>query len=239
MAATSRFGQLSLTAIFLVFFSFFNIATASYLPNDKVDEALIPRNLKPINEARYIAYLKKYFPQTDRYILYTGGSENQVKKFIEANPGYNYYGTLFNAHSSTHPWYKEFNEEVDEDDAEASSIALAKTLSGNVLVFGGIEYKTKGNNSFFTTKEVPELHKGLKDGRIKSINHMIKGATQASQILAKEDKDGKFTWQPGHAEGETNAGDACAMKRAVGGCYDAPKPNKKIPKPKPKTTIKV
>lgn len=233
MAATSRFGQLSLTAIFLVFLSFFNIATASPLPNDEFDEALVPRNLKPITEARYIEYLKKYFPKTDHYILYTGGSEDQVKAFMKANSGYNYYDTLFNAYDSKHPWYKAFDEKKDLDDGDASSVALAKTLSGNVLVFGGIEYKTKGQGSFFTTKEVPELHKGLKDGRIKSINHMIKGATKTSEVLAKEDKDGKFTWEQGHTESETNASAGCAKKRASGGCYDAPKPNKKDPKPKP------
>jgi hypothetical protein len=39
---------------------------------------------------------------------------------------------------------------IDGDDGEASSAALASVASGDVLVFGAIEYQTKGEGSYFT-----------------------------------------------------------------------------------------
>jgi hypothetical protein len=60
-------------------------------------------------------------------------------------------------------------------------------------------------------------------GRIKSINHMVKGATSSSQVLAKEDARGVLKWQKGHNEGENNAtGPHGQCKPGLGGC-DAPK----------------
>jgi hypothetical protein len=153
MAPPSRFSWSSLTTIFLLFLSLLNIATASPLPDDHVNKILSARDLTSITEKRYEAYLKKYFPKTDHYLFYSGGAESQVKAFKAKKPGYYYYDDLFNAYDTDHPWYKSFNEETDEDNDKASSIALASTASGQVLVFGAIEYKTAGSMSFFTLQK--------------------------------------------------------------------------------------
>jgi hypothetical protein len=61
---------------------------------------------------------------------------------------------------------------------------------------------------------------------------MVKGATNPSQVLAKEDARGVFTWQKGYKEGEKNAsGPYSQCKRGFGRC-DAPKLK---PKSKPKS----
>ncbi|KAF2675726.1 hypothetical protein K458DRAFT_323889 [Lentithecium fluviatile CBS 122367] len=203
MAPPSRFGWPSLAAFFLLFLSLLNIATAAPLPDDHVKKTLVARKTS-ITQERYEAYLTQYFPDTGHYLFYTGGSERQVEAFKAKNSGYYYYDDLFNAHNDDHPWYEAFNEDNDEDDGEASSKAMAAKASGEVLVFGGIEYK--GQNSFFTRQEIDILHKGIQDGRINSINHMAKGATDPSQVMAKEDANGVFTWQDGYKEGDKNAG---------------------------------
>ncbi|KAF2679564.1 hypothetical protein K458DRAFT_114860 [Lentithecium fluviatile CBS 122367] len=206
MAPLSRFGWPSLAAFFLLFLSLLNIATSSPLPDDHVKKTLVARDQTSITQERYEAYLMEYFPDTGHYLFYSGGSEKQIEAFKAKNSGYYYYDDLFNAHDGNHPWYKAFNEATDEDDGEASSKAMASTASGEVLVFGAIEYKTEGKNSFFTRQEIDILHEGVKTGRINSINHMAKGATDPSQVMAKEDANGVFTWQNGHKEGDKNAG---------------------------------
>ncbi|KAH8585524.1 hypothetical protein B0O99DRAFT_679345 [Bisporella sp. PMI_857] len=120
----------SLAAIFLLFLSLLNIATASPLPDDHVNKTLVARTQTLITEKRYEAYLKKYFPATDHYLFYSGGAEDQVKAFKAKNPSYYYYDDLFNAYNENHLWYKAYNEETDLDDGEASSKALALTASG-------------------------------------------------------------------------------------------------------------
>ena len=104
--------------------------------------------------------------------------------------------------NENHPWYEVLNEETDLDDCEASSLALASTTSGQVLVFGAIEYKTAGAVSFFTQQEIDSFQEGVRIGRIEFINHMAKGATSPSQVMIKEDANGVFTWQKGYKEGK-------------------------------------
>jgi hypothetical protein len=196
---------------------------------------LVARDKTLITKERYEEYLKKYFPATDKYLFYSGNSPDQVKAFMDSNSGYNWYDTVFSAPEGDldHPWYQFFDEDTEMDDAEASSSALASLASGDVLVFGAIEYKTKGSKTFFTQHEIGPLHEGLQSGRIKSLNHMAKDATStdASKIMAKEDADGNFAWQNGYHEGDKNAsGDYgnCeeSAKRDLAEC-DAPKPNPK------------
>jgi hypothetical protein len=232
MMSLSRFGWPKLIGIFFLFVSLLNIAASSPLPENHVNKDLTaragPSIPKHISKARYEAYLKKYFPATNRYMLYSGGAQDQVEKFIKANPNYHWFGDLFNVpdgdhKTMTHPWWKAFDHKTEEDDGEAASIALASTTSGDVLVFGAIEYATAGKDSFFKTKEIDRLHDGMREGRIKSINHMARDATKASQIMAKEDANGKFTWQPGYKEGDKNASSFYGQcKRALGSKCDAP-----------------
>jgi hypothetical protein len=165
-------------------------------------------------------------------LFYSGGAEDQIQAFKAKNPSYLYYSDVFDAPDKSHPWYEAFkSEKVSLDDGEASSRALASIASGHVLVFGAIKYKTAGAVSFSKREEIDILHEGIETGRIKSINHMVKGATSPSQVLAKEGARGRFTWQKGHKEGEKNAsGPYGQCKRGLGGC-DAPKLKHK-PKPK-------
>jgi len=229
MTPPSRFGWASLTAIFVLFLSLLNIAVASPLLDDHVNKTLAARAKTYITQKTYESYLKKYFPATDRYLFYSGGAKDQVKAFQAKNPGYYYYDDLFTAlpEDTSHPWNKEFSDETHEDDGDASSRAIASIAKGQILVFGAIEYKTKGEISFFTKQEIDELHEGLKTGRITSINHMAKGATSPSQVMAKEDHNGVFTWQNGYKAGDKNASGVYGQcKRGLAGC-DAPKPNPK------------
>jgi hypothetical protein len=68
-------------------------------------------------------------------------------------------------------------------------------VSGHVLVFGVVEYETAGASSFFAPEEIRIFLEGMRTGRTKSINHMVKGATSPSQVLAKEDAEVVFTWK--------------------------------------------
>jgi hypothetical protein len=95
------------------------------------------------------------------------------------------------------------------------------------LVFGAAEYKTEGAKSFYTTQEVPELQSAVNAGTISAISHMAKGATNPSQVMAKEDGHGKFTWQSGFREGTKNASGSSGVCKRVGGACDVPKPTHK------------
>jgi hypothetical protein len=166
-------------------------------------------------------------------MFYSGNSGAQIKAFREKNPTYYWYDPIFNAHTSEHPWYAFFDEKKDLDNGETSSQALAAKTTGDVLIFGAVEWKTKGAESFFARHEIGILHDRLKDGKIKSINHMKKDATKPSQIMATEDKDGNLTWKKGYKEGDSNASgnyDVCESESTE---CDAPKPNNKDPKPEP------
>jgi hypothetical protein len=123
------------------------------------------------------------------------------------NSGYTYYNTAFSAPEDTapggskptHPWYKFFDPTIDEDDAEASSRALAALATGDIMVFGAIEYRDAARASFFTLQEIDILDDRLQAGRFTSINHMAKGATSTdlSKIMAKDDGKGNFEWRNG------------------------------------------
>jgi hypothetical protein len=187
-------------------------------------------------------------------MFYSGGAEDQIEAFMEKNPTYLWYNPIFNTNynkekkdDKNHPWYAFFDENKDLDNAETSSKALAAKTTGDILVFGAVEWQTKGQTSFFAQKEIPTLHERLRDGKIKSINHMKKGATKPSQIIATEDKDGKLTWINGAKEGDTNASgayDVCPT--GVLGIFQlltscgAPKPNHKCAKAEsvPPPTVK-
>ncbi|KAF2749054.1 hypothetical protein M011DRAFT_466168 [Sporormia fimetaria CBS 119925] len=203
MAPSSRYGSLSLMGIFLLFLSFFNIAVSSPLPGGK---QLAERAQENISEERYLAYCEQYFPDTSKYLFYSGRSEAQVRAFIAENPGYVWYDSIFNTNGDlNHPWYQAFDEAVDLDDAEASSQVMAKLASGDVKVFGAIEWKTLGQTSFFATEEIGNLRNGLEDGRVTSINHMVKDTTDPNAVIATDDGDGGLTYKDGHSAGETNA----------------------------------
>ncbi|KAF2008711.1 hypothetical protein BU24DRAFT_415765 [Aaosphaeria arxii CBS 175.79] len=236
MATPSRFGWSSLTAIFLLFLSLLNIATATPLPVDDVGKTLVARQTS-ISESRYQKYLINYFPIPNGYIFYSGQSEDQVKNFLARNRGYASYDTMFNAPDFNHPWYKAFDETKDVDDAEASSSAMASVATGEVLVFGAIEWQTEGAKSFFTQFEIPRLHHGLQTRRITAIKHMVYGATSASQVMAYENASGQFTWSPGYGPGSKNASGAYGVcRRARVGICDYPRLLRKAVRPaaKPK-----
>jgi hypothetical protein len=225
MVTSSRFGWLSLTTIFLLCLSFLNIATATPLLdlNDKVKEALVARDEpKLISEARYIEFLKQHFPRTERYLLYSGNSEDQIKAFKAVNPGYYYYDDMYNARDTNHPWYEFFDANTDMDDAEAASRAIAKVATKQILVFGAAEYKTEGARSFYTLQEFPALQDSIKAGKISEISHMAKDATRPSEVMAKEDASGMMTWQSGYKEGTKNASGSSGNCRRDGGDCDKP-----------------
>ncbi|KAI8941747.1 hypothetical protein NX059_002951 [Plenodomus lindquistii] len=175
-------------------------------------------------------------------MLYSGGAKDQVEAFKDKNPSYNWYDSVFSAPEGsepdgpleTHPWYLYFDEAKDLDDGEASSRALAESATGDVLVFGAIEYQGPGAESFFTLYEVGILKDRLANKQIKSITHMVKGATSygPSTIMALDDGNGNFQWKNGYKKGDKNASGAygdCSKttKRAVASC-DKPQPNDKI-----------
>lgn len=230
MAPPSRFSRLNLTAIVLLGLSLLNIATAAPLPDsiNNVTETLVARTEQTlITEKQYIEYLLKYFPETDQYLLYSGGSKDQVKAFQAKNPGYYYYDDFFSAPSDSrdHPWYDHFDADgLDKymDDAEASSTAIIKAATKRLRVFGAAEYKTAGAKSFFATTEIKVIQERINNGEIEDLIHMAKDATSPTDILATEDGHEKFTWKNGHKEGTKNASGSYGIcKRDNVGC-DAP-----------------
>lgn len=190
---------LSLTTL-LIILSILSFAYSAPLPPKDLDTGLLATRGSTITEEEYVAYLKKYFPETDRYLLFTGNSLDQLKAFQAKNPGYYGYEDFFNARK-----VKPFRDTFPgrEDDGEASSRAVAVVATKQVLVFGGIEYQNFPN-SMYTDVEDKALKEGMQDGRLKTINHMAKDATSPTQILAKEDAGGRFTYQPGYSPGTPN-----------------------------------
>lgn len=202
--------RLSLTALFsLLLLLILDIAIATPLPQNGVGvKSLAARGVQgtQITLDEYIAYLKQYYPDTDKYIEYSGGSKDQVENFQKNNPGYYYYEDFFDGDTSAH-FYTAFPLSDDRlDDGEASSEAISKVATKQITVFGAVEYQTEeGKSSFYTNFEAPSNIEGVKSGRLESINHMVKDATDPSQILAKEDGEGVITYQPGYEEGTPNA----------------------------------
>jgi hypothetical protein len=212
MSTPSRYGRPRLFAILILFLSFFNLITSSPLPADH--GKLIARK-ELISQERYEAFLKRFYQNYDKYLFYTSFSYDQLQKFMDSNPGAGYesYKTMIDGPH----WPEVFNEDVDEDDAEAASRAMATLVTGDVLVFGAVEWKKMGSSSTWTNYEVPRLKAGLENGRVKSINHMIRDATDRSQVLATDDgdKNTPLSWKPGHSEGETNRTPCVSTKRSL------------------------
>lgn len=117
---------------------------------------------------------------------------------------------------------------------------MAKLATGDVLVFGGVEWKQEvGETSVFRNFEAPELKTGLMDGRVKFINHMTKDATDKSQVLATDDGDlgTPISWKAGHSEGETNRTPCTSSKRGLFARHfpdecEAPQQDPSLPSPK-------
>ena len=164
----------------------------------------------PITEQEYIDYLIKNFPQTDRYIQYSGNSVDQVKAFQAAHPGeYFYYDDFYaNTPEKPNPTYAAaFDETLRMPDGDASSSAMSKVATGHLIVFGAVEYQKFGENSFYGTKEAPFNKERLASGELKSIDHMVKGALQPDEVLATENSVGELSFQSGYTEDTTNASD--------------------------------
>ena len=234
MVSLSSARWLSLTSIFLVFLSVFNLATASPLPDTESLEArgkppFVEENLPTITKPQYQTYVDTYFKDKSKYLFYSGNSEDQVLKFIAANPGYHYYGDIFNAPNKLHPWYKMFDADKVQDDGEASSTILAENVAGVVMLFGGIEWQTKGQTSFWAVSEVQTIRRRMKAGQIQAIHHMAKGATRATQIIATEDASGKIIYMAGYGPQTKNASGADEKCKRAGSCKITPrlKPKKK------------
>lgn len=206
------FGRLRLTTLLLLLISFLNFAVAAPLPRGK-DDADTSNVNKRASEAEpgptitlqeYKDYLNKYYPLTNQYILYSGGSADQVHAFQAENPGYYYYEDFFNAYKSEHYFTAFAEDEWRMDDGDASSQAIAETAREKIWVFGAAEYKSYPG-TFYTSKEAPAILDAVKNGDLSNINHMAKDATSTSDILATEDGDGKFTYQGSYQEGTPNA----------------------------------
>ena len=197
----------SLTALVsLLLLSILNIAVASPLPQNGVSEkSLTARVVKgsTITVGEYVAYLQHYYPKTDQYIQYSGYSEPQVLAFQKENPGYYYYDDFFNAENPNSHWYEAFGADMRMDDAEASGKAISLVATDKMTVFGAADWKTKGAESFYATTEAETNLERLESGALKSINHMAKGATKLSQVMATEDAKG-LHYKPGYAEGTPN-----------------------------------
>lgn len=206
---------MKLTSFFSSLLTFSTIVHA--IPVSQDGNALSPRAEcddgtygKQITLKEYVDYLKKYYTKTDKYMLYTANSDNQAVNFQQSNSDYLYFEDFFNSDVSDH-YKKAFPPHKDDpncwrlDDGEAQSIAIAMVASGDVIVFGGVQWQSKGKKSFFATKEIPELRKNIRNGTLKKITHMVKDATDRDEILATEDADGKQTFTSGHNKDEANA----------------------------------
>jgi hypothetical protein len=157
----------------------------------------------------YFFYLLQNYP-TDKILLWSGGSIEQVQAFKGPNPDYLYYRDVFtykdgNPYART--WPKDENGCYRPDDAEASSRAIAAVATGQVLVFGAVQWQQTqgGRNSYFGLKEIPELRRGFNSGRLSKILHMVKDTLDPSQVLAEEDVNGKITYVNGNADGTPNS----------------------------------
>lgn len=160
-----------------------------------------------LTEDNYIDYLNQYYPATDHYILYTAGSENQAVNFVQTNADYFYYGDFFDAFKSAH-YLTQWPAKEDSqgrgvcyrpDDADAASVAIARAARTEIRVFGGVEYLTKGQTSWFATKEVPELRTNIENKLLNKITHMQNGATKPDEVLATEDADMNISYLDGQS----------------------------------------
>lgn len=213
-SSSSIIRPFGLTAIFLLLLSIFNFTSAAPLPaSENGVSRLVARadiyDGPDITEDEYRRYLEQYYPDTGKYILYSGDSSDQVRAFQAENPGYHYAKDFFDVPPSQHyqSVFSYVNGNGDRvwrpEDADAYSRAIAKTATGDVHVFGAIEYKDF--TSFYSTEEAQNLKDGLRAGRITSIKHMKMDAKSVNDVLATEDADGNFSFQDGAATTTKNS----------------------------------
>lgn len=90
------------------------------------------------------AYGKKYYTDSDQFLLYSGNSKDQVTNFQQAgNTGFYYYNDLFDSETSEHyltqwPAMKDTTTGgicYRPDDADESSMAISMLATGEVYVF--------------------------------------------------------------------------------------------------------
>jgi hypothetical protein len=156
----------------------------------------------------YFFYLDTdYNSQLDKILLYSGKSVDQLKAFQQVTPGYLGYDDVFTfkpGNPYALRWPLDENGCYRPDDAEASSRALAAVVTGDVLIFGAVKWQDYPN-SFFSDKEIPELRRALDSGRLSKLTHMIRGATDPSQVLATDDSYGHITYVEGQEPGTPNS----------------------------------
>lgn len=213
-STTSIARPMGLTALFFFLLSIINFAAAAPLPAPgKELNALIARadlyEGPTITEDEYRRYLLANYPDTGKYILYSGDSADQVRAFQGQNPGYHYAKDFFDVPPSQH--YQGAFSRVDangntvwrNEDAEAYSRAIAKEATGEVHVFGAIEYKDFP--SYYSTEEADNIKQGLRDGRLTAIKHMKMDALSVNDVLATEDADGNFDFKDGASSSTKNS----------------------------------
>jgi len=186
------------------------------IPVSQGASALIPRAEcddgtygEQITLKEYEDYLKKYYPETNKYMLYSAKSDNQCVNFQQNNAGYFWFNDFFHYKVSEHyttafPPHPDHPDCWREDDGDAQSAAIANVATADILVFGAVEWQAEGRTSWFATKEVPGLQAGIRAGRLSKITHMLRDATKKEEILATEDADENITFTDGH-DGEKNA----------------------------------
>jgi hypothetical protein len=156
----------------------------------------------------YVGYLREYYTNTDKYVLYSGGSKDQAINFVDLNTDYKFYNDFFDSTRSEHyltKWPQDENGCYRPDDADASSAAIGIVATGDIRVFGGVEWQSKGATSWFATKEIPAIRDSINGGTLNKILHMVGGATGVDDVLAEENANGDITFVNGHSDTETNA----------------------------------
>jgi len=215
-SSSSSARHFGLSALIVLLLAFLNITSAAPITRKREDGEHYYGD--QITQAEYAAYLRQYYPETDKYLLYSGGAEGQLEAFKNANPGYYYYKDFFDAGASAHyatafPPQEIANPDPTKtgtvtawrmDDGDASSRAIAETVRGKITVFGAAQWQTLFDDSFYATDEAPLLKTSMENGDLKAINHMEKGATSPDQIMATENAKGEYTYQNGFADKSVN-----------------------------------
>jgi hypothetical protein len=200
----------SLKALAIAFLSFSGVAFAA--PVSPHGHALSRREDCEYGDRLtvkdYVEYLQEYYTDTGKYVLYSGGSKDQAVNFVGLNTDYKFYDDFYDSTRSEHyltKWPQDENGCYRPDDADASSEAIGTVATGDIRVFGGVEWQEKGARSWFATKEVPAIRTSINAGTLSKMLHMVGGATGPDDVLAEENGAGDITFVNGHNEGETNA----------------------------------
>lgn len=104
----------------------------------------------PITHEEYVDYLKKYYPETEKYLFYSGGSKQQLLDFKAVNSGYCFYDDFFNATQSEH--YKDAfplkpnpvaskDELWRQNNGDWSSMAIGEVATKDIRVFGAAHHQ--------------------------------------------------------------------------------------------------